>query len=152
MTQGDGVGGVKKGGRMGGKYDDIIEHPHYRSKKRPHMSMINRAAQFSPFAALVGYDEAVAETGRLTDERINLDESVIEEINRRLAEIERRLPADPPYVTITYFAEDAFKEGGSYLQMTGKVKKMDLFGRTLTMDDGQSLRDDDIFDIEFMDG
>ena len=137
---------------MRGKYDDIIEHPHYRSKKRPHMSMINRAAQFSPFAALVGYDEAVAETGRLTDERINLDESVIEEINRRLAEIERRLPADPPFVTITYFAEDAFKEGGSYLQMTGKVKKMDLFGRTLTMDDGQILRACDIFDIEFMDG
>ena len=137
---------------MSGKYDDIIEHPHYRSKKRPHMSMINRAAQFSPFAALVGYDEAVTETGRLTDERINLDESVIEEINRRLAEIERRLPADPPFVTITYFVEDAFKEGGSYLQMTGKVKKMDLFGRTLTMDDGQILRACDIFDIEFMDG
>ena len=134
------------------EYADIIDRPHHESDKRPRMSRLDRAAQFSPFAALVGYDEAVAETGRLTDERINLDESVIEEINRRLAEIERMLPADPPFVTITYFAEDAFKVGGSYLQMTGNVKKMDLFGRTLTMDDGQILRVDDIFDIEFMDG
>ena len=124
-------------------YSDIIDHPHYQSKKRPHMSMIARAAQFSPYAALVGYGEAVEETGRLTDEKAVLDEDTLERIDRTVSMIE---PASS-VVTITYFIPDMFKEGGSYTIASGTVRKIDETERRIIMSDGTIIPLDDIFDI-----
>ena len=128
-------------------YDHIIDHPHHTSTRRPHMSMINRAAQFSPFAALVGYDEAVSETSRLTDEKITLDDDAILEINRTLSQI---VPGET-CVTITYFLPDMFKSGGEYLITSGNVKKIDTNDQTILLSDGTSIHIDDIFDISLTD-
>ncbi len=127
-------------------YSDIIDHPHHRSVTRPHMPMITRAAQFSPFAALTGYDESVRETGRLTDEKAHLDESQIEEINRRLSE----LAGTDRTAAITYFVPDLIKEGGSYTVSTGRIKKTDEIGRRIIMSDDVMIAVDDIFDITFI--
>ncbi len=137
-----------------GKYDDIIDHPHYQSTKRPHMSLQNRAAQFAPFAALSGYGEAVAETERITEERAVLDESVVDEINRRLSEIAERLNSgskNEPYVSITYFVDDLLKDGGSYVHTAGNVKKVDAYGHQVLLKDGTVIPMRDIFDVEILD-
>ncbi len=111
-------------------YDDIIDHEHYQSKKRPHMSMLNRAAQFSPFAALTGYEESIAETARLTESKIELSEDALEILNRKLNMIEEKI-AEKPFVTITYFVEDSLKDGGAYVDVSGNVTKLDTFNRLL---------------------
>ena len=111
---------------MKGPYDDIINLPHYISQKRPQMSMLDRAAQFSPFAALTGYDAAIKETGRLTDERIELEEEALTILNMKYQMLMDALP-DNPEVTITYFVPDERKEGGSYVSKTGVVKKLNIF-------------------------
>ena len=137
-----------------GKYEDIIDHPHHQSKTRPHMSLQNRAAQFAPFAALSGYGEAVAETERITEERAILDESVVDEINRKLAEIAERLNSESgnePYVSITYFVDDLLKDGGSYVHAAGNVKKVDAYERQVLMKDGTVIPMRDIFDVEILD-
>ncbi len=125
------------------EYSDIIDHPHYQSKTRPHMSMISRAAQFSPFAALTGYDESVDEAARLTDEKIILDDEVIAMIDQNLKRIEN----GDKNVTITYFIPDQFKEGGSYTIISGQVKKIDTLENKIHMTDGTIIQIDDIFDI-----
>ena len=124
-------------------YDSIMDHPHYQSKTRPHMPMTSRAAQFSPYAALVGYGEAVEETGRLTDEKIILDDDAVNEINRRLGEV----TLGETVVNITYFIPDIFKEGGSYTICSGAVKKVDETENSLEMCDGTVIKMEDIFDI-----
>ncbi len=137
-----------------GKYEDIIDHPHHQSKTRPHMNLQNRAAQFAPFAALSGYGEAVAETERITEERAILDESVVDEINRKLAEIAERLNSESrnePYVSITYFVDDLLKDGGSYVHAAGNVKKVDAYERQVLMKDGTVIPMRDIFDVEILD-
>lgn len=125
------------------KYDDIIDHPHFQSKDRPHMSMHDRAAQFSPFAALVGFDAAVEETGRLTEEKITLDGDRIAEIN---AVIQTLSPKDT--VHLTYFLPDLFKSGGMYLNMTGILKNVDSYEGVLKFVDGTDIPISDIFAIE----
>ena len=129
------------------RYDDIIDHPHYRSVKRPHMSTTDRAAQFSPFAALTGYDDAVEEAARLTSGRIELDESEKEVINERLSFIRDSLPDSPP-VDITYYVQDERKSGGAYITATGRVQRIDPVTRAVRMDDGHIIPIDDIFGIE----
>ena len=128
-------------------YTDIIDHPHYQSKTRPHMTMLNRAAQFAPFAALSGYDESVRETERLTDRRIELDESEIAELNDKLQYL-YMIKADHPQVTITYFVKDATKEGGSYETITGTVKNIDAVFCYVVMDDNTLVTIKDIYAIE----
>ena len=128
---------------MNDDYGDIIDHPHYQSNTRPHMSMINRAAQFSPFAALTGYDESVEEAGRLTDDKIIIDEEMIRHINDQLKRIEN----GDKLVTITYFISDALKEGGSYTIISGEVKKIDPVESKIHMTDGSVIPIDDVFDI-----
>ena len=103
---------------MSGKYDDIIELPHPTSQNHPRMSLYDRAAQFSPFAALTGHHAAIAETGRLTDRRIELDESEIARVDAELQHLQELLPGRPT-VSITYFAPDERKNGGSYQTVTG---------------------------------
>ncbi len=108
------------------------------------MSMIARAAQFSPFAALVGYDESVRETGRLTEEKVVLDDTAIEKIDAKL----RAVDGTNECVTITYFLPDALKEGGAYTIVTGEVKKIDVIEGKVFMKDGTAIPIEDIFDIE----
>lgn len=129
---------------MSGKYDDIIGLPHPVSSRHAPMSALDRAAQFSPFAALTGYDAAIAETARLTDCAADLDECRLEELNGKLQIIQEQPNRQ---VTVTYFAPDARKSGGSYRSSTGKVKKVDGYSRVLVMEDGQVIGIDSIFEI-----
>ena len=129
------------------KYDDIINLPHHVSTKRPQMSMIDRAAQFSPFAALTGYDAAIKETGRLTDERIDMDEGSLERLNRKFQLLVERMD-EQPEVTFTYFKPDDRKEGGAYVTVTGSVKKVDLYERVLILRNGVNIPMDEVHAIE----
>ena len=106
------------------KYQDILYLARPVSKVHQPMSKSNRAAQFSPFAALTGYEDAVQETARLTTNKITLSEDQIQIINSILNEISQYLP-DSPYVQITYFEPDKRKQGGSYQQISGTIKKID---------------------------
>ena len=128
-------------------YEDIINLPHHVSKTRPQMSMIDRAAQFSPFAALTGYDAAIKETGRLTDEKIEMDEVALNILNMKFQLLVDRL-ADEPEITFTYFKPDERKAGGAYIDVTGKVKKVDDFERLIVMQNGTKMPMDDILNIE----
>ena len=110
---------------MSGKYQDIIDLPHYVSKTRPPMPMSDRAAQFSPFAALTGYDEAIGETARLTDRQRELDENELETLNRQLQSVLDQ-PEASREVSVTYFRPDGKKAGGSYVTVTGRLKKIDM--------------------------
>ena len=105
---------------MNGKYDEIMGLPHHVSKTRPQMPMSDRAAQFAPFAALTGYDSAIKETGRLTDERIELDEGALTALNMRYQLLMDALDEEPE-VEITYFKPDERKAGGAYVTATGAV-------------------------------
>lgn len=128
-------------------YDDIIHLPHHVSKTRPQMSMEDRAAQFSPFAALTGYDAAILETGRLTEDKLELGEeaqAILDRKQRYLAEIIDTKPA----VTVTYFVPDEKKSGGAYSTVTGFLKRIDEYERVLMLTDGRKIQLDAIFDIE----
>ena len=116
------------------KYDDIINLPHHVSKKHPQMSLHDRAAQFSPFAALTGHKAAINETARLTDEKQILSEDVIAKLNEQLNLIKENIDTNP-IVTITYFVPDDKKSGGAYISNTGVVKKIDEYNHTVIMTD-----------------
>ena len=108
------------------RYDDIIHLPHHVSTAHPPMPAADRAAQFSPFAALAGHEAAIRETARLTDERAELDENAKAVLDEKLRMIQEMLPAHPE-ITVTYFQPDAKKSGGAYVSVTGRVKKLDLY-------------------------
>ena len=108
------------------QYEDIINLPHHVSTTRPQMPMSDRAAQFSPFAALTGYDAAIKETGRLTDTKIELDDEELHNLNLKFQFLVEHLE-DEPEVAVTYFKADERKAGGAYLEATGIVKKLDDF-------------------------
>lgn len=129
-----------------GNYEDIIDHPHHVSKKRPQMSMHDRAAQFSPFAALTGYEAAIAETARITDRRVELDEYELQKLDEQLQKILEHLQ-EQPEVDITYFKPDERKEGGSYVTKRGHVKKLDEYEQVLTMTDGTRIEIAEIVEI-----
>lgn len=130
-----------------GNYDDIINLPHHVSTVHPRMSALDRAAQFSPFAALTGHGAAICETARLTESGPELDETRKEELDARLQVIRECLSMQPE-VAITYFVPDARKEGGSYLRAAGTVKKLDDTGHKVIMADGMSIPMDSIYEIE----
>ncbi|MBQ7861930.1 MAG: hypothetical protein IJ349_07000 [Clostridia bacterium] len=129
------------------KYKDIIDLPHHQSKKRQQMSLIDRAAQFSPFAALTGHNDAIIETARLTDRQIELDEGTKSIINEKIQMISDHL-SENPTVTITHFEPDIKKDGGAYLSTTGTVKRIDEFKREILMTDGRIISIERISDIE----
>lgn len=116
------------------KYDDIINLPHHVSKKHPQMSLHDRAAQFSPFAALTGHKAAINETARLTDEKQILSEDVIAKLNEQLNLIKENIGTNQT-VTITYFVPDDKKSGGAYISHTGVVKKIDEYNHTVILTD-----------------
>ena len=127
-------------------YEDIINLPHHTSTKHPRMTQLARAAQFSPFAALTGYDDAIKETGRLTDKKIELtdEEKII--INNKLLKINDNIKKNPK-VTITYFEHDKNKIGGKYLSYTGYIKKIDMIALTITLSDKTKININEIIDI-----
>ncbi len=127
-------------------YSDIIDMPHHISAEHRCMSNIDRAAQFSSFAALTGYEQAIDETARLTDKREELNDEQIEDINTKMNmlidNIEQR-----PRVKITYFVPDERKSGGCYITVECCVRKIDLAYRTVTDTQNNVIRIDDIFNI-----
>ena len=131
---------------MSGKYDDIINLPHPTSKRFSRMPLEERAAQFSPFAALTGYDAVIRETARLTDRRVELDECRRQELDAALRDLAARLPARPE-VLVTYFLPDARKEGGEYIHVSGRLRKIDSLTRTLILEDGTVIPIDDVLEL-----
>ena len=132
---------------MNRKYNEIMGLPHHVSKNRPQMPMSDRAAQFAPFAALTGYDAAIKETGRLTDERIELDVEALSALDMKYQLLMEALD-EAPEVTITYFQPDERKAGGKYVSAVGTVKKIDDFERRITMRDGTRIPMDDVLSID----
>lgn len=129
------------------QYEDIINLPHHVSPTRPQMPMSDRAAQFAPFAALTGYDAAIKETGRLTDEKIELDEEALTTLDMKYQFLMDALD-DAPEVTITYFQPDERKAGGKYVSAVGVVRRVDDFERRITMQDGAKIPMDDVLSID----
>lgn len=123
---------------MSSAYDDLLNLPHHTSAVQPAMPMQNRAAQFAPFAALVGYDALIRETARLTDQKVELDESVKAELNEKLRLLLELLPQQPE-VTITYFQPDIRKAGGAYRTTNGIVRKFLHSENLLVMMDGSKI-------------
>ena len=130
-------------------YDDIINLPHHQSKNHPRMSLYDRAAQFAPFAALTGYDDAVKEARRLTDSKPELEENQLEELDQKLADLMTRIE-EHPEVTITYFEPDDKKEGGANVTCMGKIKKIDGYKRRLIFEDSREIEVCNIVEIEKM--
>lgn len=116
------------------KYDDIIDLPHPVSEHRVKMPIADRAAQFSPFAALTGYDDVICETARLTDFQTDLDETEIMLLNEKLQRI-GELIMETPKITVTWFRCDDRKSGGAYVSYTGRVKKVDEYHKTIVFTD-----------------
>jgi len=114
------------------KYDDILDLPRPKSKHEP-MPMSDRAAQFSPFAALTGYGDAIDETARLTDARIELSEEERAELDYKQQYLST---LDSPMVTVTYFVPDSRKSGGAYVTHTGVLKRVDEVERMMVFNDG----------------
>lgn len=132
---------------MTNPYLDIINLPHHRSATHPQMSPHDRAAQFSPFAALTGYGDAVTETARLTDAKIDLDEYDKAALNEQLNLIQDTLD-EQPEVSITYFLPDKKKSGGAYITISGSVKKIDAYEHIVVMLDAKRIPIDDISEIK----
>ena len=129
------------------KYDDIINLPHHVSKSHPPMEIMDRAAQFSPFSALTGYEAAAKETQRLTQPRIELDESEKLLLDKKFHQLEAKLSLNP-VISVTYFVPDKRKEGGAYITVSGKVSKIDYYKKNIQMESGEILPLDDIIDIQ----
>lgn len=131
---------------MNEQYKEIINLPHHVSEKRPHMSMIDRAAQFSPFAALTGHDAALDETARLTDTFIELDEDekqiIGEKIRKLIDNIEEKTE-----ITVIWFRPDEKKDGGAYLTVTGHLKKADILKHEIIMNNGTVIPMEFIYEI-----
>lgn len=130
-------------------YESIINLPHHRSMTRRPMSMHDRAAQFAPFAALKGYEEAVAETARITQKKIVLDEELIKSINDTLNEIKNNILSTPK-IEVEYFVKDKYKDGGEYVTKQHYVKKIDLINKRIIFIDRSEIAIDDIIDIKIL--
>ena len=131
---------------MSGTYDDIIALPHPEPRTHPRMSLHDRAAQFSPFAALTGHSAAIAETGRLTDSRVTLDESEMARVDAALQRLRELLPQEP-VASITYFVPDERKAGGSYQTITGTARRIDTANGVLLLTDQRVIPIPDILDV-----
>lgn len=128
-------------------YEDIINLPHHISKKHPQMSLEERSAQFAPFAALTGYEDAIDETARLTDERIDINEDVKEKLNEKIKNINKNINKTPE-ITVTYFVPDNKKSGGKYLVIKEKIKKIDEINQLLIFTNGSKIKINDIINID----
>lgn len=131
---------------MNPNYSDIIGLPHHVSGKYPHMSRENRAAQFAPFAALTGYEEAVLEAARLTAQKLEITEERREWLNRCLGIVGQNT-ALRPEVSVLYYQPDGRKLGGAYLSVTGRVRRIDLTERLIWFEGGNSVPIDEMYSI-----
>lgn len=129
------------------KYDDIINLSHHVSANHPHMSALDRAAQFSPFAALTGHDAAIRETARLTDSLMELTEEGKELLDERLQMLRVHL-AERPEVTFTYYEPDEKKSGGEYITVHGRVKKLNELEHQIVLEDGSIVPIENLFAVE----
>lgn len=120
------------------KYDDIIHLPHHTSDHRAGMPMIDRAAQFSPFAALTGYEDVIEETGRLTESSTELTQSGKDALNEKFCILAEHCRVNPQ-VTVTYFEPDRRKTGGSYVTVTARIKKVDVYEQVLRLMDDREI-------------
>lgn len=134
---------------MSGKYDDIIDLPHHVSLFHPRMSQHDRAAQFSPFAALTGYEDVIRESERLTSTRREMDEQGRSIVDQNLRQISESVK-DCPAVVTEYYAPDMYKDGGSYRMHTGIVKKIDFYAQKLIYADGTEIDFHNIWKTEIM--
>lgn len=132
---------------MSEAYDDIINLSRPESKKHRPMPMEDRAAQFLPFAALTGYDAAVSETARLTEERVELDAQEAERLGARLAVLVKR-QQEQPELSLLYYVPDARKAGGAYVTVSGRIKKITDFPRCIYLTDGSRIPIEDIVAVE----
>ena len=130
-------------------YDDIKDMTRPQYPDLPPMPVYDRAAQFSPFAALVGYEDAVEETERLTDSRREMEQDEINELNARLQELSDRLQ-DRPKIRVTFFIRDKKKEGGSYASKVGNVRTIDRFNNVILFTDGACVPVRDMYSIVFI--
>lgn len=133
-----------------GNYDDIIDLPHHVSATRPHMPMLDRAAQFQPFRALTGYEDAVRETARLTDQRVELTDEEKARLDAILQTLADSIGSHPQ-VILTYFQPDKKKAGGAYATATGQLKKIDDIEGVLILMGGGHIVIEDILDIQVTD-
>ncbi len=130
------------------KYDDIINLPRHISKKHPQMSVEERAAQFAPFAALVGYEDEVEETARITEKRIELNEEEKKILDMKLQMLNEQIKVQIyPNITIMYFIPDLKKDGGKYIKVSGVIKKVDEFKQLIILDDKTEIPIKDIIKI-----
>ncbi len=129
------------------KYDAILHLPHHVSEKHPPIPMEERAAQFSPYAALTGFGAVINETRRLTDPRQILSEETLTQLNRQYQLLLEHLP-ERPKITVTYFQPDGRKEGGAYLTLTGRVKKVDAYEQRLVLEDGSVIAMENIMAMD----
>lgn len=127
-----------------GAYDDMIDLPRPTSTKHPRMPMSDRAAQFSPFAALVGHGAAIEETARLTDRKVELAEDEKAVLNEKL----RLLLETDGEGTFTWFLPDRKKEGGAYIDTTGRIKKIDPLAGRIVLMEGTVIPVEDVLEIE----
>ncbi|WP_337928209.1 hypothetical protein [Anaerotignum lactatifermentans] len=134
---------------MSGKYDDIIDLPHPTSKKHPRMSRQNRAAQFSPFAALTGYDAAIRETARITEDRRELSEDAAVELNYKISLLQQE-QAGMKKIKVIYFRQDTTKDGGAYREEDGDFKRINSNEGILELTNGIQIPLEDIFKIEIV--
>lgn len=134
---------------MSGKYDDIIHMERPVSRHHIPMPLENRAAQFAPFAALTGYDDAVDEAARITGKRIELSEEMKSELDMKLSEIASSLE-DRPEIAVTYFVPDLLKDGGSYETITGAVRKINMAEREIVLENTGAISIDDVVGLEYM--
>lgn len=131
------------------KYDDILYREHPVSKKHPQMSIRDRAAQFAPFAALTGHKEAVQETQRLVEQKRILDEHQKLMLNEKLQKITLRIK-ETPNIRVTYFQADERKDGGRYLTLIMRVKRIDEYQKRLVFTDRSWIRLEDLYEIELL--
>lgn len=137
------------GSKSPDRYDDIIMLPHHQSAKHPRMSDITRAAQFSPFAALTGFDDKICEASRFTDQPIIMDDNTNDDLDYKLQLIKDSI-SSVPEVTVTYFIPDAGKSGGSYRTETKRVKKVDYIDRCLVFADTSKIPIGDIIKLDIV--
>ena len=129
------------------QYDDIIALPHHVSERHPHMPLIDRAAQFSPFAALTGYEAAIVETARPTEAKRELSEEQKQIISSRLYELQNCI-SFAPCITVVFFQQDKRTSGGAYRTVSGPVKKVNDYLGVLEMADGLSIPFQDILSLD----
>ena len=128
------------------QYDDIINMEHHKSKKHPPMSLYARSSQFAPFAALTGYEDAVTETAREVENRIEIDDELKNILDGKIQILIEQIK-NKPEIIFTYFVPDVKKDGGTYISITGIVKKINLYSQNIILEDKTEIPISEIIDI-----